>query len=81
MSLPMKVHFPDTVKNWQLWGKLVELWACGIQTLPKDVNALVAQAATYGLKLAVPGPQDRNVVFAWYDENKELSFILPTETC
>jgi hypothetical protein len=80
MSLPMKVDFDDTVQNWQLWGQLVELWISGLQPLPKEVKDLVAQAKTHGISnVSVYGPQDRNVVFHWYDESKELAFLLPTE--
>ncbi len=79
MSLPMRVEFDDNKKNWELWGQLVELWICGIQPLPKDVTGLVAQATAHGIsKFSVPGSQDRNVVFYWYDETK-VEFWLPTE--
>jgi hypothetical protein len=81
MSLPMKVNFDDTTENWQLWGQLVELWICGLQPLPKEVKGLVAQATTHGISnVSVPGSQDRDVVFYWYDQAKELSFLLPTES-
>ncbi len=76
----MKVDFEDTTKNWQLWGQLVELWICGLQPLPKEVKDLVAQAKAHGIPSAsVPGDQNRNVKFYWYDEAKELAFMLPTE--
>jgi hypothetical protein len=80
MSSAMKVNFADTTENWQLWGQLVELWICGLQPLPKEVKDLVAQAKTHGISSAsVPGSQDRNVVFYWYDESKELALMLPSE--
>jgi hypothetical protein len=80
MSLPMKVNFDDTTENWQLWGQLVELWICGLQPLPKEVKGLVAQATTHGISnVSVPGSQDRDVVFYWYDQSKELALMLPTE--
>jgi hypothetical protein len=80
MSLAMKVNFDDTTLNWQLWGQLVELWICGLQPLPQVVKDLVVQAETHGItNVSVPGSQDRNVKFYWYDENKELAFMLPSE--
>lgn len=80
MSLPMKVKFDDTTENWRLWGQLVELWICGLQPSPKEVKGLVAQATAHGISnFSVPGAQDRNVVFYWYDEAKELAFMLPSE--
>jgi hypothetical protein len=80
MSLPMKVNFDNTRQNWQLWGQLVELWICGLQPQPKEVKGLVDQATTHGItNFTVSGSQDRNVVFYWYDEAKELAFMLPSE--
>jgi hypothetical protein len=80
VSAGMKVNFDNTTQNWQLWGQLVELWICGLQPLPKEVKDLVTQAKTHGISnVSVPGSQDRNVVFYWYDESKELAFMLPTE--
>ena len=80
MSVEMKVGFDDTTQNWQLWGQLVELWICGLQPLPKEVKDLVAQAEAHGISNpSVPGDQNRNVKFYWYDEAKELAFMLPTE--
>jgi hypothetical protein len=80
MSVGMKVNFDDTTQNWQLWGQLVELWICGLQPLPKEVKGLIAQATTHGIStVSVPGSQDRDVVFYWYDETKELAFMLPSE--
>jgi hypothetical protein len=80
MSPTMKVTFDDTAENWRLWGQLVELWICGLQPAPKEVKDLVAQATAHGIsKFVVPGSQDRNVVFYWYDEAKELAFMLPSE--
>lgn len=76
----MKVQFDDTLQNWQLWGQLVELWICGLEPQPKEVKGLVAQATAHGItNFSVPGVQDRNVVFYWYDEAKELAFMLPSE--
>ena len=80
MSVGMKVNFDDTTQNWQLWGQLVELWICGLQPLPKEVKGLIAQATTHGISnVSVPGSQDRDVVFYWYDETKELAFMLPRD--
>jgi hypothetical protein len=80
MSLEMKVDFDDTTKNWQLWGQLVELWICGLQPLPKEVKGLVSQATAHGItSVSVYGSQDRDVKFYWYDDAKELAFMLPTE--
>lgn len=80
MSLAMKVNFDDNTQNWQLWGQLVELWICGLQPLPKEVKGLIAQATAHGItNVSVPGSPDRNVVFYWYDEAKELGIMLPSE--
>jgi hypothetical protein len=80
MNLTMKVNFDDTTKNWQLWGQLVELWICGLQALPKEVKGLVSQASAHGItNVSVPGSQDRDVKFYWYDDAKELAFMLPTK--
>jgi hypothetical protein len=79
MRLLMSVDFDDTTQNWELWGKLVEGWIRGIVPLPKDVNSLVSQGKERNISnFSVPGAQDRNVVFSWYNE-KVVSFWLPTE--
>ncbi len=80
MSAAMKVNFDDTRLNWQLWGQLVELWVCGLQTQPKDIPELIQQATDHGISnVSVPGAQNRVVKFYWYDESKELGFMLPSE--
>jgi hypothetical protein len=80
MSLPMRVKFDNTAKNWQLWGQLVESWICGIVPLPKEVAGLVKQGSERGITdFSVPGSQDRNVKFYWDDEPDELPIWLPSE--
>jgi hypothetical protein len=80
MNLQMKVKFDDTRENWRLWGELVERWIREDQPRPKKVKDLVHQAKERGIASAsVPGSQERNVEIYFYDETKELAFLLPTK--
>ena len=80
MNLQMKVKFDDTRENWRLWGELVERWIREDQPRPKKVKDLVDQAKARGIASAsVPGSQERNVEIYFYDDTKELAFLLPTK--
>ncbi|WP_428536681.1 hypothetical protein [Rhodopila sp.] len=81
MDPSMMVNFDDTRENWRRWGQLVELWICGLQPLPTEVKDLVDQAEKHCISGAsVPGNQNRNVKIYFYDQTKELAFMLPTES-
>jgi hypothetical protein len=74
------VNFDDTVKNWQLWGELVEHWAVNRHPKPDNVAKLVNQMVAHGISGAtVDGPPDREVRFYSFTDSDPLTFMLPIE--